>query len=90
MVKFLPKKTFNYLKKYYLWIIGVIFISLLFLNIFIYYQYIYLVMKNQPELINQEININEEVLQKVRENIDKREENLFRVRKTEYYNPFND
>lgn len=90
MIKFLPKKIFDYLKKYYLWIIGIIFILLISINIFIYYQYVYLTMKTPPELANEEIVINEKIFQKVQENIEKREDTLSRVEETKYYNPFND
>jgi len=90
MIKFLPKKIFDCLKKNCPWVIGGIFVLLISINIFICYQYVYLVMKTQPELTNGEIVINERMFQKVQKNIEKREDTLSRIKKTEYYNPFND
>jgi len=46
-------------------------------------------MKTQPELVNQEISINEKIFQKVQEDIEKREDTLSRIEETRYYNPFN-
>ncbi|MBL7053099.1 MAG: hypothetical protein ISS02_00340 [Candidatus Portnoybacteria bacterium] len=90
MIKFLPKKIFNILKKNCPWVIGGIFVLLISINIFIYYQYVYLTIKTQPELTSEEILINEEMFQKVQENTEKREDTLSRVKETKYYNPFND
>lgn len=77
------------MKKNCPWVIGIIFVLLISINIFIYYQYVYLTMKTQPELANEEILINEEIFQKVQDNIEKRENTLSRVEETKYYNPFN-
>jgi len=89
MIKFLPKKIVDFLKKKCPWIIGIIFVLLISINIFIYYQYVYLTMKIQPELTNEEISINEEIFKKVQEDIKKRVNTLSRVKRTEYRNPFN-
>jgi len=90
MIKFLPKKLFDTLKNYTPWIIGGIFVLLISINILIYYQYVYLAMKTQPELIDEEIVINDRIFQRVQEDIEKRKDALSRVKETKYYNPFTD
>ena len=82
------KKIHNFFKKYYPWILGIIFILLISLDVFIYYQYVYLTMKARPEITDEGMVINQEILQEVLNNLDKREETLFRVKTTQYADPF--
>lgn len=89
MVKISIEKISNFLKKYYFWILGVVFILLICFNFFIYYKYIYLLIRTEPSFIVNEITINNKTLQKILDNIEIREENLLRVQTNEYPDPFN-
>ncbi len=81
---------YNFLRKHYPIILGIFFASLICINIFVYYQYVHLAMETQTELNIEKIVIDQETLEKVLSDINEREENLSRVRKTQYYDPFND
>jgi hypothetical protein len=83
-----PEKIYNFLKKYYRWILGIIFALLICLNVLVYYQYIYLTIKSQPELILDKVTIDQETLQNVLDNLEMREESLWRVKHTHYTDPF--
>ncbi len=74
--------------KYYRWILVIIFILLICFNAFIYYQYIYLAVRARPESQGKEVAIDQETLEEVLENLNLREENLSRVKKTRYASPF--
>jgi len=80
----------NFLKKYYFWILGVIFFLLFCLSIFIYYQHIYLTINTQLDPTQEEIVIDQEMIEKVMGNIEGRQDNLSRVEKKDYQDPFND
>ncbi|PIP17355.1 MAG: hypothetical protein COX44_00390 [Candidatus Portnoybacteria bacterium CG23_combo_of_CG06-09_8_20_14_all_37_13] len=82
------EKVNYFLKNYYRWILGIIFVLLFCLNILIYYQYVYLTMKAEPEPTLEKITIDQEGLKKILDNLDKRQENLERVEKTNYSDPF--
>ncbi len=84
------EKISCFLRKYYFWILGVIFFLLLCLNAFVYYQYVYLTMNIQPEVADERVEIDGEALNKVIDDINKRGENLNRVKKGSYFNPFTD
>jgi len=90
MIRILPEKISYFLKKYHFWILGLIFVLLLSFNVFIYYKNVYLVIKTQVVPVGGEITIDQFVLDKIMGNIEEREDNLFRVKTKEYYNPFND
>jgi hypothetical protein len=89
-IKISLEKIANFIKKKYQWILGVIFVLMLCLSIFIYYQYVYLVIKAQPEIIAEKVMLDYENLDKFLKNIDTRQENLSRVQVTKYFDPFND
>jgi len=80
--------VYNFLKKHYLVILGIIFGLLICLNLLIYYQYVYLTIKTQPEPTIERVVINQETLEKVLNNLDIRLNNLVRVRLTNYSDPF--
>jgi len=80
--------VYNFLKKHYVVILGIIFALLLCLNFLIYYQYVYLTMKAQPEPTDEKVVIDQETLEKVLDNLDVRLKNLVRVRLTSYSDPF--
>ena len=86
--KISPEKIYNFLNKYYRWILVTIFVLLICLNVFIWYQYIYLAVRAKPESQGKEIAIDQETLEKVLDNVNLREENLLRVKKTRYFSPF--
>jgi len=81
-------KIHNFLSEYYRWILVTIFVLLICFNAFIYYQYIYLVVRARPEPQEREIAIDQETLEKVLGNVNLREENLSRVQKIRYFSPF--
>jgi len=81
-------KAYNFLKKYYRCILGIIFALLICINALVYYQYVYLMMKVQPEPVLEKIAINQEILQKVLDNLNIRDANLSRVKTTQYTDPF--
>ena len=80
--------VYNFLGKHYLMILGIIFSLLLCLNLLIYYQYVYLTVKAQPEPTIEKVVIDQETLEKVLNNLDIRLKNLVRVRLTSYADPF--
>ena len=80
--------VYNFLRKYYIVILGIIFGLLICFNLLIYYQYVYLTVKVQPESTIEKVVIDQETLEKVLSNLDARLENLVRVRLTNYADPF--
>ena len=68
-------------------ILGIIFALLICLNALIYYQYV-LAVRFQPEITIEKTTIDQETLQEVLDNVAFREENLWRVEDTRYYDPF--
>ncbi len=84
------EKVSNFLKKYYFWILGLILLVLLCLNAFVYYQYVYLTMNARVVPADGKIVIDQEIIEKVMDVIEEREENLTRVKTKDYFNPFND
>lgn len=78
------KKVYLFLRREQKTILAVIFALLLFLNALIFYQYVYLTVKKEPELKIEKIEINQEILGKILANIEKRQETLSRVLTTGY------
>ena len=76
--------VYRFLKKYYRWIVWIIFFLLIAANILIFYQYVYLTTKAEASLVGRETSINQERLQEVLDNIGDREENLSRVLRKDY------
>jgi len=89
-VSFSPAKISNFLKKYHFWILGAILLLLLCFNAFIYYQHVYLIMNTKVIPTDSGIVIDQEILDKVTDQIDQREDNLKRVETEDYFNPFSD
>lgn len=83
-----PIKIYNFLKKYYLAILGIILALLLCFNAFVYYQYVYLTIKHQPEATLKKIVIDQETFQKVLDDLEMREETLWRVEHNYFPDPF--
>jgi len=83
------KKINSFLKKYYFYILGLVFIILICLNFFIYYEHVYLLTDMKIGIVNDEVKIDEEVLQNVLDNIDMREDNSRRIQENKYFDPFN-
>lgn len=86
--KISPEKIHNFLSNYYPWILIIIFVLLICFNALIYYQYVYLSVKADLEPRGEEIAIDQEILQKVLDNVNLREDNLLRVQQKKYYSPF--
>ena len=82
------RKIHDFLKKHYPLILGIVFGFLLCLNLLISYIYIYRVITVQAEPIIDKTCIDQETLQKVLDNLDKRQENLSRVQTDWYKDPF--
>lgn len=82
-------ETYNFLRKYYPTILLVVFASLICLNLFVYYQYVYLPTKAQADSNIEKTVIDAEILDEVLIDIKEREGNLSRVKKTRYADPFN-
>lgn len=89
-IKINRRKIYQFLKKHYQWILGIIFILSLILNGFIYYQYVYSVVNSQFQVSVEKAMLNQENLQGFLDNIETREENLNRVETQQYFNPFSD
>ncbi len=83
------EKTNFFLKKYYRLILGIIFILLLCLNVFVYYKYVYLAAKAEIRVTIKKASINEKILNEVLEEIDIREKTLIRIETNKYLDPFN-
>lgn len=84
------KKIYVFLEKYLKLILGAVFVLVLILNAFIYYQYVYLIMQVQPEPVIEKVLVDHETLKKVLADVMMREDNLSRVRAIKYFDPFND
>ncbi|MAF20733.1 MAG: hypothetical protein CMI55_03560 [Parcubacteria group bacterium] len=84
------KKIYLFLEEYLKLILGVVFVLILILSAFIYYQYVYLVMQVHPEPVIERILVDQETLEKVLADVIMREDNLSRVRAIKYFDPFND
>jgi len=82
------EKIHYFLEKYYRLILGIFFALLICLNMLIYYQFVYLVMKARPDLTSEEVTIDQENLGKVLDNLDQRQENLKRIEHASYPDPF--
>jgi len=89
MTKISFKKIHNLSKKYYFYILGIIFIILICLNLFVYYKYVYLLTNIDMKVINDEVKIDQQALQNVLDNIEMREDNLDRIQTNKYFDPFN-
>lgn len=89
------------IKRYDLWLLVILLAGLLYWGILVYYQHVYLVIAAQThigeemftaeESLLQEIqgvSINEETLQKVLDDIQRREQNLQRVHQKVYSSSF--
>ena len=83
------EKTNFFLKKYYRLILGIIFILLLCLNVFVYYKYVYLATKAEISVTVERASVNEKILNEVLEEIDIREKTLIRIETNKYFDPFN-
>lgn len=83
------KKINSFLGKYYKWILGVILVLLFCFNAFIYYNYVYLATKADISATVEKVSVNEEVLNKVLEEIRIKEEALVRIETETYFDPFN-
>lgn len=81
-------KIYNFLKKYYRVILGIILALLICFNVFVYYQYVYLIIKSQDRPSLEKVTINQEILEEVLNNLEIREETLWRVEHTHYADPF--
>ena len=90
MIKVSLETTASFLKKYYFFILGTIFVVLVSSNFLIYYKYVHLSMNTDPGITSDEIKIDKETIQKVLDNINIREDNLDRVKINKYFNPFDD
>lgn len=82
-------KINSLLKKYYFYILGFLFVILICINFFIYYQYVYLLTDIEIGIINDEVKIDQETLQNVLDDINMREDNLDRIQENRYFDPFN-
>ncbi len=83
------EKISIFLKKYHFFILGIVLFLLLSFNFFIYYKYVYVVMNINVDPVDDRIVVDEDILEKVIENINERKENLIRVKTENYYTPFN-
>ncbi len=81
-------KTYNFLKKYYPVVLGIILALLICFNLFIYYQYVYLTIRSQAKPSLEKVTIDQEILEEVLNNLNVREETLWRIEDTGYVNPF--
>jgi len=90
MIRISSEKISYFLKKYHFWILGLILLLVLSFSAFIYYKNVYLVINTRVESVGGEITIDEYALDKIMSNIEKREDNLFRVETKNYINPFKD
>lgn len=87
--KFPFEKIYKFLKKYYIWLLLLIFLILLSLNGFIYYKYIYSVVEVEPKIEVNKVEISKKELEGVLNELEERQETLDRVKSNSYYSPFN-
>ena len=72
------------MKAYERWILGFILLLFLIFNALIVYRYIYLATNQKLELGLEKTEINQEILDKILEEIEERRETLSRALKTQY------
>jgi flagellar basal body-associated protein FliL len=82
------EKIYNFLKKYYIWILIGVFLVLLSLNGLIYYKYVYLTITEEPQPRITRIKVLEDKLDGVLVELETRQKTLDRVKENEYDNPF--
>ncbi len=87
---FSTAKILNFLGKYYLWIAGVVFLLCFILNIYIYYQSIYLVLNTPVDVESSELILDQELLDQVLGEIEQRKNQLEEIEGGYYSNPFAD
>lgn len=85
---FKPEKIYLFLRAEQKIILAVIFALLFSLNVFIFYQYVYSVTEEQPEIQIKKTAVNREILQRILSEVAERRETSSRVIKTEYPDPF--
>lgn len=83
------EKINSFLGKYYKLILGAILVLLFCLNAFVYYNYVYLATKTEISATIESVIVNEDVLNKVLEEIRIKEEALIRIETDRYFDPFN-
>lgn len=89
LVKLTPQKIESFLRKFYLHILIAIGAILLILSGLFYYNYVYKTVNAEIELDAGAFQINSEALENGLENLELREANLERVKRTSYPDPFN-
>ncbi len=75
-------------QKSYLWIVGALFFLLVASGGLVYYCYIYKVVRAEIEEPAIEISVNQQMLQEFLYDLEARQENLYRVRASKYFSPF--
>jgi len=88
MIEFAPKKVSEFVRGYQKRVLGIFLVILLCLNVLIYSLYVFIPMKNHSEPVSEKTTIDQETLSKVLEDVSEREENLSRVNRVRYYDPF--
>ena len=83
------EKINSFLEKYYKLMLGLTLVMLLCLNAFIYYNYVYLATKAEISATIEIVSVDENVLNKVLEEIKIKEESLIRIETNKYADPFN-
>jgi len=88
-IKLTPQKIESFLRKFYLYILIAIAAILLILSSLFYYKYIYKAANAKIDLDTDAFQINSEALENGLKNLEVRKDNLERVMKTSYPDPFN-
>ncbi len=81
-------RILSFLNRYFLWIIGGIFLLLFIYSAYLYYISVYSLLNDSIELTQTELILDEQVFNQVSENIQQRKELLKEVRINSYTNPF--
>ncbi len=79
-----------FLNKYYLWLVAAVFLILLAYNLCLYYQAVYSALNQPVDSVGSKLTVDQEVFDRVFENIKQREVKLEQVRQSQYPSPFAD
>ncbi len=83
------EQVYRFLKKYSPWILALVFIIVVSLNALIYHRYVYSTISSQTEPEIKKTLVDYERLNRVLDDVDMRQNNLFRVKRNYYNDPFN-
>jgi len=81
-------KINNFLRNYSVWIIRGFFITLLLLNVFVYYKYVYKIINTEVSSDVERVTLNQDTLNELLDSIEEREDFLSKIEKESHKDPF--